>query len=145
MSDKLKVGGADSMRRIDTTVEDLRPAAPASKPVIEVELQCAPPAEKKRAPLIELFGAKIDLEKIRDRVTRGLGAVADPLIISFIINATGSAFAYFAMGVPFDAKLAATYGAIGTVIGAAYFPAKQALIKAMKSSPPEPGGEPEAP
>jgi hypothetical protein len=83
---------------------------------------------------------------IADRIAAGLGAIADPFIISALINGTGSVALHYAMGLPFDAGVIATFQVVGTAVGALYFPAKEAVSDALgtlsakrkKAAPPAP-------
>lgn len=138
MSGKLKIPDSGAPRRIETTVEELRPqrtpstAAPADQYDAGV---------KKRAPLVKLLGAELDPARLKEKLKAGLHKVSDPFLISLIINTTGTAFVHFAMGLPVDLGAAAAFQVIGTTVGTAYFPIKQALQQRL--APPD--GEPEAP
>ncbi len=113
-------------RTLQTTVEELKPAKDLNAAAADRQdpTVSRPP---RRAPLISLFGAELDVGELEDKIRKGLASIGDSALISFIINVTGSAFTHYAMGVPFDLKIAAAYMVIGTAIGVAYFPVKQAL------------------
>lgn len=112
-------------RTVQTTVEELKPAKDLTAPADRQDPTVSKPP--RRAPLISLFGVELDVGVLKDKIRKGMAAIGDSVVISLIINATGSAFTHYAMGVPFDLMIAAAYMVIGTGIGAAYMPVKQAL------------------
>lgn len=112
-------------RTVHTTVEELKPAKDVTATADRQDPTVSKPP--RRAPLISLFGVELDVGVLKDKIRKGLAAVGDSAVISLIINVTGSAFTHYAMGVPFDLKIAAAYMVIGTGIGVAYMPVKQAL------------------
>lgn len=83
---------------------------------------------------------------VADRIAAGLGAIADPFIISALINGTGSVALHYAMGLPYDAGVIATFQVVGTAVGLLYKPAKEAVSDALgtlsakrkKAAPPAP-------
>jgi hypothetical protein len=112
-------------RTVQTTVEELKPAKDLTAAADRQDPTVSKPP--RRAPLISLFGVELDVGVLKDKIRKGLATIGDSAVISLIINVTGSAFTYYAMGVPFDLTIAAAYMVIGTGIGVAYFPVKQAL------------------
>lgn len=112
-------------RTVQTTVEELKPAKDLSVAADRQDPTVSKPP--RRAPLVSLFGVDLDVGVLKDKIRKGLATIGDSALISLIINVTGSAFTHYAMGVPFDLTIAAVYMVIGTGIGAAFMPVKQAL------------------
>ncbi|MFO0724331.1 MAG: hypothetical protein U1E65_11145 [Myxococcota bacterium] len=127
----VKGPGDSALRTLDTTVADLRPPKQVAAAAPDQLEAPGPAKEKRRAPLISLFGVDIDVAAIKEKIRSTFAPVGDSALISLIINATGAAFTHYAMGIPFDLKIAAAYMVIGTAVGTAYFPMKQAVMRVL--------------
>lgn len=84
----------------------------------------APPAAEPAPPAAAL-------EPARTGVAAVVANLPESAVISALVNVVGSVVVHHAFDVPYDPEVMLTFGAIGTVIGAAYGPAKQALIHAF--------------
>jgi hypothetical protein len=89
-------------------------------------------------PMTTLGSVKLEAPRmsIGARVVRGakktFETLKHPMIISGIINASGSFAIHKMFGVPYDPKVMTTFMVIGTGVGAGYFPLL-AKIKAWRS------------
>lgn len=70
-------------------------------------------------------------EPARAGVAAVVANLPESAVISALVNVVGSVVVHHAFEVPYDPEVMLTFGAIGTLIGAAYGPAKQALIHAF--------------
>ena len=65
--------------------------------------------------------------ELGERIANGLHKVADPFLISAIINTTGTAVCHFALGMPVDPAAVATFQIVGTTVGMSYGPIKDMI------------------
>lgn len=70
-------------------------------------------------------------EPARAGVAAVVANLPESAVISALVNVVGSVVVHHAFEVPYDPEVMLTFGAIGTLIGAAYGPAKQALLHAF--------------
>jgi hypothetical protein len=108
-------------RRLPTTTGDLRP------PPRVMHTQFAPThvepthVEPRRAPLIELFGHSIDVEKLKhriiERVKKESWRFGDAIAVSIVLNLGVIAFKHFTGGAAWNPETALLYSTFGITAG----------------------------
>jgi hypothetical protein len=82
-------------------------------------------SEERRAPLIELFGDRLHLHELGDRILSGVKRVLDPFAIAALVNSGGALLTALLFGTPFELSAFAVFQGVATGVSTLYGPVRR--------------------
>lgn len=103
-------------------------------PRVQQGERATPTATPSREPVAPAAAPKTGLDAV-------VANIPDSAIITGLVNVGGAIAVHEMFGVPYDLGVSLTFATMGTLIGAAYGPAKQALIGYFAGHTQAPGAQ----